>query len=87
MQPAISVVPNPVTTNSFGLQLTDLDKGIYSLILYNNLGQQVYNTKMQHDGGSVLKHIQPGVALANGNYRLLLLGDNNIRLTVSIIKN
>jgi len=87
LKPAISIVPNPVTTNSFGLQLTDLEKGVYTLVLYNNLGQQVYNTKLQHDGGSVLKHIQPGVALANGSYRLLLLGDNNVRLTAAIIKN
>lgn len=86
-QPAISIVPNPVTTNSFGLQLTDLDKGVYTLILYNSAGQQVYNSKLQHDGVSVLKQIQPAVALANGNYRLVLLGDNNTRLTVSIIKN
>lgn len=86
-QPAISVMPNPVTTNSFGLRLTDLDKGVYTLILYNSIGQQVYNSKLQHDGGTVIKQIQPGIALANGNYRLLLLGDNNTRLTVSIIKN
>jgi len=86
-QPAISILPNPVTSNTFGLQLTDLEKGVYTLILYNSIGQQVYSSKLQHDGGSVLKQIQPGVALANGNYRLLLLGDNNIRLTVSIIKN
>jgi hypothetical protein len=86
-QPSINVVPNPVTTNTFGLQLTDLEKGVYTLLLYNSAGQQVYNSKLQHDGGSVLKQVQPGVFLANGNYRLLLLGDNNVRLTVSIIKN
>jgi hypothetical protein len=86
-QPAIRVVPNPITSNGFGLQLTDFEKGVYTLVLYNNLGQQVYNTKLQHDGGSVLKHIELGVTLANGGYRLLLLGDNNVRLTTSIIKN
>jgi hypothetical protein len=86
-QPAITVVPNPISTNAFGLQLTDFEKGTYTLVLYNNLGQQVYNTKLQHDGGSVLKHIQLSIVLANGSYRLLLLGDNNVRLTTSIIKN
>lgn len=86
-QPAISIVPNPIINNAFGLQLTDIEKGTYSLILYNNLGQQMYNTKLQHDGRSVLKHIEPGVALASGSYHLLLLGDNNVRLTVNIIKN
>lgn len=86
-QPAISIVPNPVTTNSFGLQLTDFEKGNYTMILYNSLGQQMYTTKLQHDGGSVLKHIQLSTVLANGSYRLLLLGDNNVRLTTTIIKN
>ena len=86
-RPAISVMPNPVTNNSFGLQLTDLEKGVYTLVMYNNLGQQVYNTKLQHDGGSAIKHIQPGVDFASGSYRLLLQGDNNVRLTTSIIKN
>lgn len=87
LQPAINIVPNPVTTNSFGLRLTDLQKGMYTLILYNNLGQQVYNTKLQHDGGSVLRRIQPDVTLTKGAYRLLLLGDNNVRLTATIVKN
>lgn len=85
--PAIAVVPNPISTSAFGLQLTDLDKGTYTLILYNNLGQQVYNSKLQHDGGSVLKRIELNVTLANGGYRLLLLGENNVRLTAAIIKN
>lgn len=86
-QPAMNVVPNPITSNGFGLQLTDLEKGVYTLILYNNIGQQVYNTKLQHEGGSVLKRIELGIALASGGYRLLLMGDNNVRLTAAIIKN
>ncbi|MBL7701765.1 MAG: hypothetical protein JNM14_05915 [Ferruginibacter sp.] len=86
-EPAITVMPNPVSSNAFGLQLTDLEKGTYTLILYNNLGQQVYNTKLQHDGGSAIKRIQPDATLANGSYRLLLLGENNVRLTAAIIKN
>lgn len=85
-QPDIKVVPNPVTTNSFGLQLTNLEKGAYVLILYNSAGQQLYNTQLQHNGGSVLRNIQPGISLASGSYRLLLLGDNNVRLTAAIIK-
>lgn len=86
-EPVISIIPNPVTTNSFGLQLTDLEKGAYTLILYNNLGQRVYNTNLQHDGGSALKKIDVNVALARGNYRLLLLEEKGVRLTISIIKN
>lgn len=86
-QPAISVVPNPIVTKTFGLQLSDLEKGFYTLIMYNNLGQQMFNIQLQHGGGSALKQIQPGVVLANGSYRLLLLGDNNVRLATTFIKN
>ena len=85
-EPAIVVYPNPVNGNTISLKLTNMDKGSYTVNLYNNLGQKVFGTTLQHSGGTatktiVLEHI------ANGAYELLLTGENKVKMTKRIIKN
>jgi hypothetical protein len=84
--PAITVNPNPVSGNHFNLQLTDIEKGIYSLAIFNNLGQLVYRTTINHAGGSTGIPVSPDNALAKGVYELVLTGEN-IRITNRITKN
>jgi hypothetical protein len=83
---SISIKPNPVTGSNIGLQLNNIDKGSYTLILYNNLGQQVYETQVNHTGGTAFKIIPLSKALANGNYRLLISGKNKEIFVTQIIK-
>lgn len=83
----ISINPNPVTGSTIGLQLNNIDKGTYTLILYNNLGQNVYQTLVHHTGGTTFKTIPLSKALANGTYRLSLTGINGERFITQIIKN
>lgn len=87
LQPGISIQPNPVSGNTIGLQLNNIDKGSYTLILYNNLGQNVYQTPVYHTGGTAFKIIPLSKALANGTYRLSLTGMNSERFITQIIKN
>ncbi len=83
----INIYPNPITGSNIGLQLNNIDKGTYTLMLYNDLGQQVYQTTIYHTGGTVFKSIQVGKALANGTYRLVLIGIGGERFVTQIIKN
>jgi len=84
-KPAIHVAPNPVTSNEIRLWLTNLDKGRYTLILYNSQGQQVFTTAFEHGGGSATKNIQPG-NMPGGTYRLVLLSEQHIPMTTTIVK-
>lgn len=84
---SISIHPNPVTGSTIGLQLNNIDKGTYTLMLYNNLGQHVYQTPVYHTGGTAFKIIPLSNTLANGTYRLSLTGTNGGRFITQIIKN
>jgi hypothetical protein len=86
-KPSISVAPNLVTNNEIALQLTNLNKGTYTLILYNNLGQKIYSTPLKHSGGSANKNITLSMNISTGTYRLVLIGEYNDGLTTTIIKN
>jgi hypothetical protein len=86
-KPAMAVFPNPVTGNTIGLQLKNLDAGTYTVSFYNNMGQKVYTTLLQHgnDGKSTttlsLKN------LPQGTYEMILRGRNNITVTSRISRN
>ena len=84
--PAVTVYPNPVGDNIINLQLTDIPKGTYTLLLVNNLGQTVYRTQVQHAGGSATIPLIPGSTLAKGVYGLVL-GGENIHTTYRLVKN
>ena len=84
---SISVKPNPITGSTIGLQMNNIDKGTYTMVLYNDLGQKVYQTQVYHNGGSAFKTIPISTAMANGTYRLSLMGTNGERFMTQIIKN
>jgi len=86
-EPGIVIYPNPVNGNTLELQLTNTDKGTYTVSLFNNLGQRVFSTQVQHSGGSATKTIVLGHTLINGIYQLLLTGGNGVKITERIIKN
>lgn len=83
----IVIKPNPVTGSTVGLQMNNMDKGTYTLLLYNDLGQRVYQTTVYHTGGTAFRIIPLNTALAKGTYRLLLTGMNNERFITQIIKS
>ena len=86
-EPGIVVYPNPIVGNSFTVDLNNIEKGIYSLRLINNLGQEVYSEAIQHDGGFVMRPISMKETLPVGTYQLVLRGENGINLTQQIVKN
>jgi hypothetical protein len=84
---SVSVYPNPLNGKTIGLQLWNMDKGTYTVSLYNSMGQKVFSTPVQHSGGSATKTIELGNALPGGVYQLSVTGENNLKLTSRIIKN
>ena len=80
-----AVYPNPVTGNTFNLQMNNLDKGTYKAVIFNSLGQQVMATTINHIGRSSNETIAIK-KLAVGVYTLQVSGNGekyNTELIVS----
>jgi len=80
-----AVYPNPVTGNSFILQMNNLDKGTYEATIYNSKGQQVTATIINHAGGSNNQTIAIKT-LPAGVYTLKVSGNGEKYNTEMIVK-
>jgi hypothetical protein len=85
--PSITVAPNPITGNVLNLQLSNLEKGRYTIVLYNNLAQQVFAQQFDHGGGSATRSVTLSNAVTNGIYKLVLVSENGTRIVKPLIKN
>lgn len=82
----IAVNPNPVTGTSINLQFNNQPKGTYTIKLFNNRGQQVYNRKIEHTGGSSSQMLDIKNMLMKGIYQLRISGASK-SYTQQIIKD
>jgi hypothetical protein len=48
----VNVYPNPVKGNNVSIQLENLDKAVYTVDVFNNLGQKVFSKQINHDGNN-----------------------------------
>jgi hypothetical protein len=71
---AISIYPNPVKGDVVNLQLTNLEKGNYTLRLTNQLGQTIFSEIITHNGGSANMSLNIAGSLTNGIYQLQVVG-------------
>lgn len=65
----ISIYPNPITGNTINLQFFNQSAGIYKVQLLNSIGQQVYQSMINHQGGSATQALQFNT-LPQGVYQL-----------------
>jgi hypothetical protein len=84
--PDITVFPNPVTGQNISIQLTDIEKGTYNVSIINKLGQVVYQSQVQHAGGSAIIAVTPVTGLALGLYEIVFEKDKQ-RIRKTFIKN
>jgi hypothetical protein len=79
-----TVYPNPVKGGTINLQLTDIEKGVYTIKVVNNLGQEIANKQITHNGGSATQTISIGNAPA-GKYNMVITnGTNTVTKTVIV---
>lgn len=71
---ALSLYPNPVIGDSFGLQFTNKPQGRYTVSLINMAGQIIMQKIVQHTGGSATETFTLAEEVANGNYCLEVKG-------------
>ncbi len=68
-----SIVPNPVQHKTMQLSLQGVDKGLFTLNLYNHAGQLLNTQTMEHAGGSATRSFYLG-GIMPGTYQLRIMG-------------
>ena len=66
----ITVFPNPIKDNVIKVELKNMEKGRYTTILYNTLGQQLYSGTIEHTARSGTYTISLGRLISKGTYTL-----------------
>lgn len=69
----VVINPNPVTGESFSLQLQNLDKGKYSIYIFNKEGKKFLVKTLQFEGGSATEAFHLPDDLGKGTYILQVL--------------
>jgi hypothetical protein len=75
-----TVYPNPVKEGVVSLQITNAEKGIYTIKVYNAGGQEVANKTIASNGSSITTTLTLGNGMAKGNYKMQI---NNGTTTVT----
>ncbi len=65
-----TVYPNPSTDGSFGLQMSNVAAGIYTVKIISANGQLIWRELVNHAGGTATNVIHPSSKLGSGNYQL-----------------
>ncbi len=65
-----TVYPNPSTDGSFGLQMSNLSAGLYTVKITNGNGQLIWKQSVNHPGGTSTNAINPSSQLGSGNYQV-----------------
>ena len=64
------IYPNPVKGSQVSFQLNNLQKGTYTMMVYNNAGKQVYGEHFNYRNGSVNESLQLPAGIRPGVYNL-----------------
>jgi len=82
----LQVYPNPVVNRQFVIQLRNQQRGNYLLKLFNNSGQEVYQTNWQFAGGSASRTIELPSGIIPGMYHVQLSANESMLQSKIIIR-
>jgi len=80
-----NIFPNPITGNVINLQMNNQPAGTYQLRLTNNIGQTLYTSSVNNNGGNSSFSLNTGSKLPTGIYQLEVIGQENNRNTQKVI--
>jgi hypothetical protein len=72
------VAPNPVKGKVINLQLSNYERGVYAVSVYNGSGTKVYSSSFNHTGGSASQSLQLPAGTKPGVYTLQLLNGGKV---------
>lgn len=82
----ISIYPNPAKNGLLNIQLSNLNKGLTDIKIYNSLGQVIYTTSFMYDGGTALKSVQLNTNIISGIYNIQVHNATAILNTKTVIE-
>ncbi|MFY7901050.1 MAG: T9SS type A sorting domain-containing protein, partial [Chitinophagaceae bacterium] len=82
--PSFTVYPNPVIGKTVRLQLSNVEMGVYTVRIFNSLGQEVASQSINHNGGSIIETIPLG-KIAAGNYSMQIMNGTKTVITKTIM--
>jgi hypothetical protein len=74
----VNFYPNPVVNHSVTVDLSNISKGVYQLMIFNNLGQDVYNTIINYVSGDLTQLINLPQTITTGIYTIQLKKGSSI---------
>ncbi|MBC7721447.1 MAG: T9SS type A sorting domain-containing protein, partial [Pedobacter sp.] len=83
---SISIYPNPITNRIANIQIVNLAKFTYNVILYNTAGQRVYSTYINYKSGSEIHELALPQSLSSGTYQMAITGNGFSKVLSVIIK-
>lgn len=83
--PGIRVFPSPVTGNRLSVRFNDMEKGSYEMRLFSNSGQLLSVKQLIHTGGSATLQVDIGPANRSGQYRLVFIKPDGLKMERAIV--
>jgi hypothetical protein len=80
----IAVYPNPVINKQSALELQNMPAGLYEIVIYNNAGQLVGRSTINHSGGTASRQLPVEQSLPKSVYRLQVTGPDKSRYNTTI---
>ena len=71
----VAVYPNPVQGNRLTIELNNMDKGKYSVQLFNMKGQRIFDEQLDHQGGTATQSVLLSRVLPAGVYSLRMISE------------
>jgi len=84
--PSITIYPNPVANKLVHLQFSDLPAGKFHFIIYDAIGQCVFNKIVEHAGGASIESLALPFTIKTGNYVIKIFDETNHFTSVVLIK-
>ncbi len=82
--PELTIQPNPIVSGKINLQLSNFEKGLYTVSLFSNAGQKVFNGTINNEAGSSTTSLQIPSSVQPGVYKLMLINGTN-KVSKSVI--
>ena len=82
---AVSIYPNPVSNGKFNLQMSNMEKGTYTVRVINSLGQEVTSSTFNNEASTIAKTIATK-GLSTGVYTVQVIGKTGTYTTELIVK-
>jgi hypothetical protein len=83
---ALALFPNPVENSRLSVQVNNLSKGQYKLVIWNLYGRFVYSQVLNHSGGAISQIIQLPPDVPPGMYSLTITGNGNKLFKQFVVK-